>query len=229
MTIIFAKGGENVIFFLIFGAIMVFKIIRGLKAQQTPESDSAGRSLGNDDEWDSWDAGGAPRAVPAVPARSAGAASPAAPQRTRAQPSPKVAAILQALEQQQAKAAPTAPPPLAPVEAPVGRRVETPTAIPVETLADAVGRVPAAGRKYLDSSRAKLREPARSASAPSAERRETRVAAAALDRAFPTASELSTTTVGARAPIVVNMRRKARIREGILMSEILGPPRGFDV
>lgn len=200
------KGAEGLIPLLIVGGILIFKALRAFVDQQNTSRPRSGDTDWQDDkegDWEEWDSSTTQKQGPA-------------PQPAPATiPSARVASILAALERQQKKE----PPPVA------ATRPEPPTV--VEPAAPAPQPLPSRKRTYLsednlvETAAAEVRQVAQS----------TRdVIDESMAVAFPAAkAAVRQARTGTHRAIRVRAQGRSNLRRGILLSEILGPPRAFDL
>ena len=197
-----SKGGESVVFVVMFVVIAAIKLFKGFMESQ--QGGSKSKDWDDDGGWEDWETGG----------QKAGSAS-----ASRSTPPPQPKPVL------------TSAQPRSGVPHPTGRTIS-----------------PALQEVIRERAEAKLREMAEKGNGPKVKRAQNRASAppppiprrlsnpaaeamgASLATAFPAARKM-TRGIGAksRAPIRLDGIGRANLRRGLLMSEVLGPPRAFDV
>jgi len=216
---------ENLIPFVIFGAIILFKVFRGIAEYRE------GRPGRDEAEWDDNDAAGGEKNwnTPAAsfPGQATGPVAtvktvrqnanyaPGAAGRQAAKPSKHVEAILEQLKRQiegnvissapVATTVPASPPPAGetPRSAPVSRKKKYLSAETVEEAAVPTPGLPQSQKELVDQTMAK---------------------------AFPRAIKMvRETRRSIRRPIRLSARGRENLRHGILMAEVLSPPRVYDI
>ncbi|MBT3378503.1 MAG: hypothetical protein HN742_25145 [Lentisphaerae bacterium] len=192
-----------ILFIVVMGGVGVIKNVLRQKAQADQKRRRAGKTRSPEDEWEGWET------VTAAPPRPAPPPPPAAPR-----PSSKVEAILQELERKErAKASPPSPPPPPPAKA--------------SSLSGAGAK--SSKRRYLSSetpgSGSSLRQ-----HTPRANKTERELMSEALTTAFPAGVKRAReASRGQARPIVLNVRGRRNLRQGILFAEVLARPRAFDL
>ena len=225
---------EKFFIFIVFGVVVVINIVRKMAEYNRSRP-------GNEDGWDNWDGNDAsPQPTPArSPTRVSPA--PAGPVRTTAagtprQPSDRVRKILQQLQQMESGQAPTQrtvaaapPPPPEPVVVPakplIAARPEPPPPAPsapprAESTFAPVGE-PAVSMAFAEADlpdMSNLLNP--------------HGMGIGLEETFPDVPGRGSrrkARLGHRRPIAIRARGRANMRRGIIMAEIFGQPRAFDI
>lgn len=196
-----ASAGENLFFFLVVGVMLLFKIIKAAQEQQQRRPDKSLDTFGDsaNDDWQDWE-------LPAATAPPEAAAQPAArPIIAVAKPVPEPPPIpSRAQTEARIDTLRTAPPPEAPWQ-PVATRRYIKLDVPAEpaTPQPRQAAVMSATRSLMDES---------------------------LDTAFPAAPGVKPLTPRTSSRTVrVRARGRKAVRRAVLLSEVIGPPRAFDV
>jgi hypothetical protein len=201
-----SKALENLLPFIIIGVIILFRIVKAVleQASQTRSAPRREETWEEDQGWETWQA---PPSEPAVPESPA----PSKPTPPVLVPSPEIAAILEKLaERKRQKQAPQpAPEPVVPAAAPP----KAPDlAVPLPETSVVVAS-PQGGEPPLPA----IKSPEQ-------------VVSESLAAGFPDTGRMAASTdPGQRQRIIVPVVGRRNLRTGILLAEILGPPRAFDL